>query len=120
MPMSKRTKDIISFFLCWVRDRSLAVSLAIIMTDWDLVQIGALKIMYLDSWIFLCKWHVLCIMQTCFNACEFLELWIKVRSLVSILDEKEFNKLWSEILNDPKCPKSFAEYIKHELSFDLS
>jgi hypothetical protein len=51
------------------------------------------------------------IMRTHFNACEFPELWTKVRSLVSTPDEEEFNKLWSEISNDPKCPKSFAEYM---------
>jgi len=56
------TKDTISFFLCWVQDRSLAVLPAMIMTDQDLAQISALKIVYPDSQIFLCKWHVLCAM----------------------------------------------------------
>jgi hypothetical protein len=74
MLASNGTKDIISFFLYWVRDRSLAVSPAIIMTNQDLAQIDVLKIVYLDSQIFLCKWHVLCTMQTHFNACEFPEL----------------------------------------------
>ena len=100
-----RTKGIISFFLRWVRDRSSAVLPAIIMTDWDLVQISALKIIYPDSQIFLCKWYVLHVMQTHFNACEFLELWTKVRALVSTSDEEEFNKLCHKILNDPKCPQ---------------
>src|SRR6266850_8035947 len=58
MLASNGTKDIISFFLHWVRDGSLAISPAMIMTDRDLAQIGALKIMYSDSWIFLCKWHI--------------------------------------------------------------
>src|SRR6267142_5634814 len=58
MLASNGTKDIISFFLCWVRDGSPAILPAMIMTDRDLVQIGALKIVYPDSWIFLCKWHV--------------------------------------------------------------
>jgi len=111
MLVSNGTKDIISFFLCWVRDRSPAISLAMIMTNRDLVQIGALKIVYPDSRIFLCKWHVLCAMRTHFNASEFPELWTKVKALVSTSDEEEFNKLWSEILNDPKGPKSFVEYM---------
>jgi len=59
MLASNGTKDIISFFLHWVRDRSPAISPAMIMTDRDVAQIGALKIMYPDSRIFLCKWHVL-------------------------------------------------------------
>jgi len=93
MLASNGTKDIISFFLCWVRDGSPAISPAMIMTDQDLAQIGALKIMYPDSWIFLCKWHVLHMMRTHFNASEFLELWTKVKALVSTSDEEEFNKL---------------------------
>ena len=68
-------------------------------------------VVYLDSQIFLCKWHILRAMRTHFNAFEFSELWTKVRALVSTPDKEEFNKLWSEILNDPKCPKSFAEYM---------
>jgi hypothetical protein len=111
MLTSNGTKDIISFFLHWVRDGSPAVSPAIIITDRNLVQIGALKIVYPDSQIFLYKWHVLCMMRTHFNACEFPKLWTKVRSLVSTPDEEEFNKLWSEISNNPKCPKSFVEYM---------
>jgi hypothetical protein len=87
------TKDAISFFVHWVRDRSPAVLLAMIMTDQDLAQIGTLKIVYLDSQIFLCKWHVLCAIQTHFNANDFLELWIKVRALVSASDKEEFNRL---------------------------
>src|SRR6266850_5807345 len=90
MLVSNGTKDIISFFLCWVRDRSPAISLAMIMTNRDLVQIGALKIVYPDSRIFLCKWHVLRAMQTHFNAFEFPELWTKVRALVNTLDKEKF------------------------------
>jgi len=93
MLTSNRTKDIISFFLRWVRNGSLAVLLAMIMTDWDLAQIGALKIMNSDSQIFLCKWHILHLMQTYFYASEFPELWTKVKALVSTSDEEEFNKL---------------------------
>jgi len=90
MLMCNGTKDTIFFFLHWVRHGSPTVLLAMIMTDRDLAQIGALKIVYPDSRIFLCKWHVLRAMQTHFNAFEFPELWTKVRALVSTLDKEKF------------------------------
>jgi hypothetical protein len=59
MLASNGTKETISFFLHWVWDRSLQVSPAVMMTDCDLTQIHTLENVYPDSWIFLCKWHVL-------------------------------------------------------------
>jgi transposase-like protein len=111
MLASNGTKDTISFFVRWVRDGSPAVSPAVIMTDRDQAQIGALKIVYPDSRIFLCKWHVLRAMRSHFNANDYPEIWNKVRALVSTPDEEEFNRLWSEISDDPSCPKSFVEYM---------
>src|SRR3984893_8153503 len=112
MLASNGTKDTISFFVRWVRDGSPAVMLAMIMTDRDLAQIGTLKIVYPDSQIFLCKWHVLRAMQSYINANELPELWSKIRALVSTPDEKEFDRLWGEISSDPSCPTSFSEYMK--------
>jgi hypothetical protein len=63
MLMFNGTKDIISFFLYWVRDGSLAVSPAIMMTNWDLAQIGALKIVYLIN-----------VCASCHCVCSFIYL----------------------------------------------
>jgi hypothetical protein len=93
MLASNGTKDTISFFVHWVWDRSPAVTPAMIITDSDLAQISTLKIVYLDSWIFLCKWHVLHTMRLHINANELPELSSKVRALVSTPDEKEFDRL---------------------------
>jgi predicted 3-demethylubiquinone-9 3-methyltransferase (glyoxalase superfamily) len=82
-----------------------------IMTDRDLAQIGALKIAYPDSRIFLCKWHVLRAIRTHFNSNDFPELWIKVRALVSASDKEEFDRLWREISTTRSYPKSFVEYM---------
>jgi hypothetical protein len=114
MLVSNGTKDTITFFVRWVQDGSPAVLPAVIMTDRDLAQIGALEIIYPDSRIFLCKWHVLRAMQSHFNANEFPELWTKVKALVSTPDEEEFDRLRREISSDPSVPKSFAEYITLE------
>jgi hypothetical protein len=59
MLASNGMTDTIAFFVGWVRDVSLAVQPAVIMTDRDHMQINALRIIYPDSQILLCKWHVL-------------------------------------------------------------
>jgi hypothetical protein len=59
MIASNGTTNTIAFFVSWVRDTSLVVWLAVIMTDCDCVQINMLKAIYLDSQILLCKWHVM-------------------------------------------------------------
>ncbi len=59
MLVSNGTTDTIAFFVSWVRDVSPAVWPVVIMTDRNCVQINALRIIYSDSQILLCKWHVL-------------------------------------------------------------
>jgi hypothetical protein len=60
MLASNGMTDNIAFFVSWVRDASPVVWLAVIMTDHDCAQINALRIIYPNSQILLCKWHVLC------------------------------------------------------------
>ena len=62
MIASNGTTNTIAFFVHWVRDASLAVQPAVIMTDHDHAQINMLKAIYPDSQILLCKWHVLRVM----------------------------------------------------------
>jgi hypothetical protein len=114
MLVSNGTKDVISFFLRWVWARNPSVSLAVILTDCDLVQIRALEIVYPASRIFLCQWHVLRAMRSHFNTNEFSDLWIKVKDLVQTPDEAMFKRLWAEISSDPSVPQSFIEYMASE------
>jgi hypothetical protein len=111
MLASNGTKETISFFLRWVWDRNPPVSPTVLMTNCDLAQIRALEIVYPDSRIFLCKWHVLRAMRSHFNTNEFPELWIKVRDLVNTPEEAVFNRLWAEISSDPSVPQSFIDYM---------
>jgi hypothetical protein len=67
------------------------VRLVVIMTDRDCAQINALKAVYLDSQILLCKWHVLHVMRLHFNTNEFLDLWAKVKAFVVLL---WFGSVW--------------------------
>jgi hypothetical protein len=84
------------------------------MTDCDRTQINALKAVYLDSQILLCKWHVLHMMQSYFNTNKFPDLWAKVKAFVNASESGVFSKLWVEILNDPLVPQSFVQYIRSE------
>jgi hypothetical protein len=83
MLASNRTTDTIAFFVGWVRDASLVVWPAVIMTDCDHAQMNALRLVYPDSQMLLCKWHVLHAMRSHFNTSEFPELWAKVKAFTA-------------------------------------
>ena len=114
MLVSNGMTDTIVFFVGWVRDMSLVVQLVVIMTNHDHAQINVLRIVYPDSQILLCKWHVLHAIQLHFNTNEFLDLWAKVRTFVNTSELADFARLWVEILNDPSVPQSFMQYMKTE------
>jgi hypothetical protein len=114
MLASNGTTDTIAFFVGWVRDTSPVVRPAVIMTDRDRAQINALRIVYPDSQILLCKWHVLRAIRSHFNTNEFPDLWAKVKAFVSASEPADFARLWVEISNDPSVPQSFVQYIRSE------
>jgi len=114
MLASNGTTDTIAFFVGWVRDASPAVWPAVIMTDHDRAQINALRIVYPDSQILLCKWHVLRAIRSHFNTNEFPDLWAKVKAFVSASEPADFARLWVEISNDPSVPESFVQYMRSE------
>ena len=93
MLASNGTTNTIAFFVGWVRDVSPAVQPAVIMTDRDRAQMNALRLIYPDSQMLLCKWHVLRAMRSHFNTSEFLELWAKVKALVNASQLADFVKL---------------------------
>ena len=114
MLASNGTTDTIAFFVGWVRDASPAVRPAVIMTDRDRAQMNALRLVYPDSQMLLCKWHVLRAMRSHFNTSEFPELWAKVKALVNASQSADFVQLWVEISNDPSVPHSFVRYMRTE------
>jgi hypothetical protein len=114
MLVSNGTADTIAFFVGWVRDASPVVQLVVIMTDCNHAQMNALRLIYLDSQMLLCKWHMLCAMQSHFNTNEFPDLWAKVKAFVNTSESAVFAKLWVEILNDLSVPQSFVQYMRSE------
>ena len=112
--MSSGTTDVIRFFVKWVRDASPSVRPRVIMTDRDQAQIAALEIVYPQSWIFLCTWHVLRAMQSHFVTNQFQGLWEKIKAWVNEGDLAKFFKIWDEISGDSSVPQSILEYLATE------
>jgi len=61
----------IQYFLSFVKMHSPEITLQITMSDYDKVQMNAVKAMYLETTLLLCWWHVLCAMQMHFHTEEF-------------------------------------------------
>src|SRR6267142_2692711 len=111
MLTSSGTTDMITFFVHWVRDASLKVRPAVIMSDRDQAQLQALKDVYPLSQIWLCIWHVLRAMRSHFSITVFQSLWEKVKALVKTEDLAKFYTIWDEISTDPSVPPSFVQYM---------
>ena len=67
--------------------------------------------MFPESWVTLCQWHVLRVIQSHFWTDQFPELWDLVKTLVLTPDLAEFFKIWDKISSDLAFPKSFVEYF---------
>ena len=112
MLSSSATTAAISFFAAWVREASPAVRPAIIMTDRDQAQIAALEIVFPQSKIYLCTWHVLHAMRSHLVITEFPALWDKIKKWVNTDDLIVFVTLWDKITTDPLVPQSMVDYLK--------
>ena len=114
MLSSNLTTNTISFFVNWVKEASPAVWPSVIMSDCDQAQIAALWMVYLQSQILLCIWHVLRAMRSHFITNQFQALWDKVKALVNTKDLSQFSSLWDEISSDPSMPQSVVKYMSTE------
>ena len=81
------------------------------MTDCDQAQIAALKIVYPQSQVLLCTWHVLHAIQSHFRTDQFPDLWALIKKLVHTVDLAEFNQILDKISSDPAFPQSFIDYF---------
>ena len=84
------------------------------MTDRDQAQIAALEIVYPQSRIYLCMWHVLHTIWTHFVTSQFQGLWEKIKHLVVTEDLLMFFNIWDEISSDPLAPESIVKYLQTE------
>jgi len=108
------TTDIITFFVKWVRDASPLVRPEVIMTDHDQAQITALEIVFPQSQILLCMWHVLRAICSHFVTSQFQGLWEKIKAWVKTEDIAKFFTIWEDISSNPSVPESVVKYLKAE------
>ena len=104
----------ISFFLKWIKDASPDVQPGVIMTDCDQAQIVAIQLIYPQSQVLLCTWHVLHAMKSHFTTNEFPDLWNKIKAWVKTKKLSDFFSLWDEISSDSSVPQSFVQYLAME------
>jgi len=114
MLASSGMTDVITFFVRWVRDASPSVWPGIIMTDRNQAQIAALEVVYPQSWILLCTWHMLRTIRTHFVTGQFQALWEKIKRWVITEDPAVFLNIWDEISNNPSAPQSVVNYLQTE------
>ena len=114
MLSSNRTTDTITFFVNWVKEASPTIQPLVIMSDRDQAQIAALQIVYPQSQILLCIWHVLRAMRSHFITDQFKGLWDKIKAWVNTDNLSKFLKLWDEISSDPSVPQSIVQYLTTE------
>jgi hypothetical protein len=80
----------------------------------DQAQIAVLEIVYPQSQIFLCTWHMLHTIQSHFITTQFVKLWEKIKAWVITEDLAGFFNIWDEISTDPSVPQSVVEYLASE------
>ena len=114
MLTSSGTTQIITFFLRWVRDASPFIRPGVIMTDRNQAQIATLQTIYLQSRLFLCRWHVLRAIQSHFVMTQFPALWEKIKKWVITENLTKFLNLWDDIWRDPLTPQSLVNYLEKE------
>ncbi len=74
--------DTIAYFLHLVWSWNPTVWPIYFMTDCDQAQITALEVVFPQTRVILCRWHVLCAIQSHFRTDQFLELWDLLKRLV--------------------------------------
>jgi len=84
------------------------------MTDRDQAQIAALEIVFPQSRILLCTWHVLRAIRSHFVTSQFQGLWEKIKAWVKTEDIAKFFTIWEDISSDPSVPESVVKYLKAE------
>ena len=85
-------------FLNFIKLWDLKIMPVIAMSDHDQGQLNAIKVVYSESGILLCWWHVLHAMQLhCCWMKEFPKLWECVYEWVKTPDLSKFDSWWNEI-----------------------
>lgn len=111
MLSTNTTSETIAYYLNLVRSWHPTVRPAYFMTDCDQAQIAALEVVYPQTRVILCRWHVLRAIQSHFRTDQFPELWVLLKTLVRTSDLAEFFAIWEKIQSDPAFPETFITYF---------
>ena len=112
MLSSSGTEATITFFLNFVKKRSLQITPAIVMTDRDKAQMNAITAVYPVSKVLLCWWHVLRAIRMHFRTEEFPDLWERIGTWVRTSDQILFDRLWQEMQTDSSVPQTLVDYLQ--------
>jgi len=110
MLASSGTQETISFFLSLVRGQNPSVIPWRIMSDRDLAQINACQLVYPETCVILCWWHVLHAWQQHFVISAHPELWKLLKAWIRITEPKSFEATWIKIQS--LAPPRFIQYLK--------
>src|SRR6266404_651243 len=102
----------VHYFINFVKLQSPEIKPTIIMSDRDQAQMNAIKAVYPESQLLLCRWHVLWAMRMHFRTEEFPDLWERVCEWVKTPDQSKFDSVWQWIQTDPSVPQSFVDYLQ--------
>lgn len=110
MVSSNATEVTISFFLRTLREHNPGVIPAKIMSDFDKAQINGIRLIYFESQIYLCWWHVLHAWQQHIAIHSFPDLWKLLKEWIRLTGVAKFDEHWAKI--QQLAPPSFIEYIR--------
>jgi len=111
MLSSNTQMDTIAYFLNLVQSWNPTIWPTFFMTDCDQAQIAALEAVFPQTRVILCKWHILCAIQSHFRTDQFPELWDLLKKLVQTSDLGEFFAIWDKISSNLAFPQSFVDYF---------
>ena len=105
-------QETITYFLRQVRKANPSVIPANFMSDKDRPQMTSVRIVYWESFLLLCWWHVLHAWQQHFVISHHPELWMLLKEWIRITDEDTFNQQWESIKHC--APASVIDYLEKE------
>src|ERR1700730_7661632 len=112
MITSNVQQETLTFFPQTVRARNGNVKLKWIMSDKDHAQMNSIRLIYPESQLLLCWWHVLHTWQQYFVTSHHPELWSLLKAWVRITNQETFDRQWECI--KALAPASVTQYLETE------
>jgi hypothetical protein len=118
MVSSNAHQETLTFLLRTIRASNPEIRPKRIMSDKDRAQMNSIRLIYPESKLLLCWWHVLHAWQQHFVTSQHPELWALLKAWVRITDQETFDKQWQAIKEI--APASVVRYLEMEWCVDTS